>query len=668
MSMINFKKIIKSLTFSLIAVPCLFSCNNKEPIYDDFEDSYIDKLPSNTEDGLTFHAFNWTFKQIKENLSAIANSGFKSVLTMPVQEPKNGGSSWWSFYEPLSFSIAKNSSLGSKEDLKDLCDEAEKYNISILVDIVANHMANITDDDLESDGTPKVSTNVEEYEPIIYQNRNSDVDGIHGVTFHHNKNATGSGQETQYYQYGQLPDLNTANPYVQERVLSLLKECIDTGVDGFRFDTAKHIETEDDPQYPSDFWANTLDVAKTYYTERTGKKLYAYGEVLNSPLNRSIDVYTKRMLVTDDGYVDQFIASTLNGKTDKILSATYKTDDPKKEIAWVESHDEYTSSSSHLSEARIIKSWGVLASRKDLGGLYLGRPNSDLTVGVVGSYTFENENIACANRFHNRFVGAEENLSAKDSIFVNERTSSTDQGAFVLNVGKIDTNSEVEVEFQKLENGNYYDTLTGNKVVITNGKGKVKFSSSGVAFLVRSNKKAHPRLTISERSGSFADDKKIKVTISNYEEAYYTYNDEETKYDLKDSAYISLKDHVLKDNSVTINIFVKNGEFTIQKSFIYNKITLIDGYFNVVNLNKKYLIDYEIYMWSWSPSIWSKNYTLQDDRLLIDVTGMTGFLLGLFTKGYTIAETGKWDSNVIKQTVDIKGETLTQGFFDASDF
>lgn len=71
---------------------------------------------------------------------------------------------------------------------------------------------------------------------------------------------------------------------------------------------------------------------KTYYTEKTGKKLYAYGEVLNSPLNRSIDVYTKRMLITDDGYVDQFLASTVAGNVDKILNATYKVDDPKKKL------------------------------------------------------------------------------------------------------------------------------------------------------------------------------------------------------------------------------------------------------------------------------------------------------------------------------------------------
>ena len=231
------KKILLGLSFGLLigAVSC------GEPVYDDFEDSYVEKLPAKSSDGTTFHAFCWTFNQIKENLPYLADSGFKNVLTMPVQQPKNGGSSWWSYYQPLSFSIADNSAIGTKEELKSLCEEAEKYDISILVDVVANHLANINDDELEADGTPKVAPSVESYEPVLYRNRNENVDGVNGITFHHNPHATGSGAETQVYPYGNLPDLNTENPYVQERVLSLLKECIDVGVDGFRCDAAKHI-------------------------------------------------------------------------------------------------------------------------------------------------------------------------------------------------------------------------------------------------------------------------------------------------------------------------------------------------------------------------------------------------------------------------------------------
>jgi len=415
------KKLVLALTFGL-----LFSttgCNNSTPVYEDFEDSYTDALPSNSEDGTTLHAFCWTFNQIKENLPNIANAGFKNILTMPVQQPKGGGASWWAYYQPISFTIADNSALGTKDDLKSLCEEADKYNISILVDVVANHMANISDDELEDDKTPKVSPSVESYEPILYRNRNENVDGEHGVTFHHNPNANGSGAETQVYQYGALPDLNTGNEYVQQRVYSLLKECIDVGVDGFRFDAAKHIETSEDPEYASDFWENTLDKAKVYYNEKTNKNLYAYGEMLGSPLNRSVDLYTKHMRVTEDGYTSQFKGSTATHNASQVLNASLTKAKANESIAWVESHDEYTSTNTHIGNSKVAKFWGVIASRKDLGGLYLARPNSESQVGIIGDYQFESEYTACANRFHNRFVGASEYPSADGAIYVNENTS-----------------------------------------------------------------------------------------------------------------------------------------------------------------------------------------------------------------------------------------------------
>ncbi|MBR2577364.1 MAG: hypothetical protein IKE38_00375, partial [Erysipelotrichaceae bacterium] len=255
-----------------------FSCDKKkEAAYEDFEDTYVDSLPEDAQDGLTLHAFNWTYEQIRTHLKDIAEAGFKNILLMPVQQPKSNGSAWWAFYQPLSFSIGDKSPLGSKEELERLCTEAESYGICILADLVVNHMANDGDKAIEADGTPTVCPDVREYEQVLYDNRNEDLDG-NGVTFHHNVKAGGTGSETQVYQWGNLPDLDTSNQYVQDRVLSLMKECIDAGIDGFRFDAAKHVETEQDKDYPSDFWSDTLDVAREYYREKTGKELYAYGE------------------------------------------------------------------------------------------------------------------------------------------------------------------------------------------------------------------------------------------------------------------------------------------------------------------------------------------------------------------------------------------------------
>ena len=87
----------------------------------------------------------------------------------------------------------------------------------------------------------------------------------------------------------------------QGYIINLLKECIDCGVDGFRFDAAKHIETEDDGEYASDYWKNVTTSASSYYTQKTGDDLYIYGEILNNcGADRSYSSYTKYINVTDN--------------------------------------------------------------------------------------------------------------------------------------------------------------------------------------------------------------------------------------------------------------------------------------------------------------------------------------------------------------------------------
>ncbi|MBR0416615.1 MAG: hypothetical protein IJI56_02270 [Firmicutes bacterium] len=661
------KYICLLLAAAMVFIFAACGSGKKLPEFDDFPDSYKDALPENAEDGLTLHAFNWTYREITANLENIANAGFKNVLTMPVQEPKSGGSQWWAFYQPLSFSIGNNSALGTKADLEELCSEAEKYGICILADIVANHLATTDDEGKEEDGTPTVSPAVAEYEPLIYRNRNEDVDGI-GLTFHHNKNAGGSGSETQVYAYGNLPDHNTSNPYVQQRMLSLLKECVDAGVDGFRFDAAKHVETSSDPDYPSDFWENTLEKAKEYYREKTGKELYVYGEILGSPSGRSLSSYTKYMRVTDDGFAAQFKSVFSSKDPAKILNAVLKTDDPKQLIAWVESHDEYVTSNTHYSDIRVGKYWSVIAAKKGLGGLFLARPTDELTVGQIGSYAFEKEYVAVSNRFHNRFFDADSYESADGVCYINEKIKEGDQGALILNVGDIDPEAVVEVPVPHLEDGNYYDALTGYKAVVYEGKAYVKFDTSGIAILTRS-KDIHPQLEISERDCSFTGDLELTLTVINSEESYYYFNgDKGSTYAIDGTKTVSLKDHV-KDGKVDLTVHLKTGVNVFEQTFTYKQVQLIPGAFNVINIPEKYFSgDYELYIWSWNPGKWSKNYEIKDGVLLVDTKGMEGFLIGVFEKGYEIKNPGAWDSGVIKQSPDFKGEILKEGFFDLSGF
>ena len=73
-------------------------------------------------------------------------------------------------------------------------------------------------------------------------------------------------------------------------------------------------------------------------------------------------------------------------------------------------------------------------------------------------------------------------------------------------------------------------------------------------------------------------------------------------------------------------------------------------------------------IWSWSPGRWSKDYTVENGVMLVDTAGMTGFLIGVFEKGYVISDVNNWDSNVLKQSSDVKGEVLAAGFVDMTGF
>lgn len=628
-------------------------------------DGYVDKLPEATSDGAIFHAFCWTYKDIIKNLPAIYDAGFKSIQVSPVQQPKNGGSSWWSYYQPVSFAIAVSSGLGSKEDLINLCDEADKLGISIIADIVFNHLGNISDDDLEPDGTPMVSPDVANYEPYIYEHRNDADD----PTFHHNKKASGSGAITQYYAYGALPDLNTANKHVQERCLSLLKECIDVGIDGFRFDAAKHIETPEDPQYASDFWPSTLGVAKEYYKEKYGKELFAYGEILGQPDGgRNISYYTKYMNVTDDTFIANIHSGIMSKKVDKILEASYgKKADPSMLITWAESHDTYTSSSSHTGQKKIDREWAIINSRKGSRGLYLARPDDSLTVGVVGDYSFENENIAAINRFHNRFANAEEYISSYDNVYINERVDSNGNiGAVIVELSQ---REQITVELSKIATGVYYDQISGNTVVVRDGKATLTPSDSGVVVLTMSKNLARPTVSPSSHGESFVGNLTVTVTATNFSNAFYTINGGDKVVISENETKIKLGDVVDENNNIVLRIFVENEQFIVERFYNFSTVQLIDGYFNVININPTYFTDYELYMWSWNPSTWSKNYKVQDGVLLVKIEGFdTGFLLALFEKGYEVENVHAWDSNAIKQTADIKGNILKAGFYDASTF
>lgn len=98
-------------------------------------------LPSEIQKGNILHCFNWPASAVKAELPSIAAAGFGSVQLSPLQRPdvKASGTSWHDLYRPYDLAF-KASGFCSEQDLKDLCAEAAKYGIKVIVDVVANHV------------------------------------------------------------------------------------------------------------------------------------------------------------------------------------------------------------------------------------------------------------------------------------------------------------------------------------------------------------------------------------------------------------------------------------------------------------------------------------------------------------------------------------------------
>ena len=119
---------------------------------------------------------------------------------------------------------------------------------------------------------------------------------------------------------------------------------------------------------------------------------------------------------------------------------------------------------------------------------------------------------------------------------------------------------------------------------------------------------------------------------------------------------------------VQVKIHAENAYYTVEETYSYRVFNLIDGYFNVVNLNPKLYTDYDLWIWSWNVGAnghYHQNYTFQEGNLLIDTTNYAGFVIVIYEKGHEIPNMNKWDNSCVTQSVDISGKLLRKGYFDA---
>ena len=549
-------------------------------------------------DGVMLHAFNWSYNTIKENLPAIAAAGYTTVQTSPVQQPKDYSTSgdvtgqWWKLYQPISFHIAEQSWLGTKDDLKSLCDEADKYGIKIICDIVSNHIANA--DETRPDS---VSNQVKKYEPDFYKKRRTYTRTYKGDANDSSVQAVVQGHVSK------CPDLVTNDTAVQTYIINLLKECIDCGVDGFRFDAAKHIETEDDGEYASDYWKNITTSASSYYTQKTGDDLYIYGEILNNcGADRSYSSYTKYINVTDNRTGDAVLYNVTRGKASTATNATYKSGvAASNAVLWAESHDTYEGSSgssgfsntADVSDENVVKAWAIVASRKDSTALFFARPGTALMGGVSTDTTYKSTAVSEINKFHNLFVGQSEKLgSSGDIAYVARGTS-----GIVLSNCK-GTNASVSISGTGLADGKYTDTVSGAEFTVANGVLTGSIGKTGVAVVY--NGTTTPKAINSVESGSFrGDTMTLTLTLENATSGTYCLDDS-TPVKFTGTTSIRIGSDYKPGETINLTVTATDGVKTSSMAYKYTKSTAQESgvyvFFNPAT-QKGWSAPYQVYIY-----------------------------------------------------------------------
>ena len=407
-------------------------------------------LKDNIQGGVILHCFDWTAAQIEAEIPSIAQAGFTAVQLSPVHQ-KEGASSWYMAYQPYDYHIGN--SIATTESLSSLCKIAHEYGVKVIVDVVANHTnGNLT---YVADRLKNTSLYHDYTGGIDYGNRWQVTHGKIGMW-----------------------DLKTEDSNVQSIIKAYVAELKACGVDGIRWDAAKHIGL---PSEGDSFWANVPD-----------KSMYNYGEILDSPYTGDdgtlLKEYAKYICFTDNGYGDGLAYSFNSGNVpSSIGNFNQKGVDDSRLVYWGESHDTYSNdggSSKYISQNNIDKAYAIAAGNNKATALYFSRPSatnsSSIKMGTKGSTHYTSPEVAEVNHMHNLCAGEGNYYVHQNGIAAQLRKTGA---IFVLGSGQSGTVNIPNGSSSWLASGTYTDKVGGGTFTVTSSTITGQISKSGIAVI-----------------------------------------------------------------------------------------------------------------------------------------------------------------------------------------
>lgn len=229
----------------------------------------------------------------------------------PVQGPPGQESAGYHGYWITDFTRV-DPHFGTNADFKALVDAAHERGMKVYMDIVANHTADVIQyrdcpgdcayrgtadypfsraggvngapinpgflgDNVQTDENFARLTDMNfAYQPFVPKNeeRAKTPDWLNDIRYYHNRgNSNWKGESVVYGDFVGLDDIATENPRVARGLIEVFGKWIDDfGVDGFRIDTSKHVNSE--------FWQAFIPAMQARAKARGIPNFHMFGEVM----------------------------------------------------------------------------------------------------------------------------------------------------------------------------------------------------------------------------------------------------------------------------------------------------------------------------------------------------------------------------------------------------
>lgn len=241
--------------------------------------------------------------------------------------------------------------LGTNAELEALIAEAHAKGIKIYFDIITNHTADVIDYEeqqysyIDTETSPYTDAAGAEFDPADYAGTGDfpeldaatsfpytptiapeDADlkvpaWLNDPTLYHNRgDSTWSGESVTYGDFVGLDDLMTEHPTVVDGFIDVYQAWIDLGIDGFRIDTAKHVNFE--------FWEEWSSEVLAYAHTQGKPDFFMFGEVYDAdPVKLSPYVRKSDMNSVLDFTFQSQAVSYASGNSAKNLQSLFAGDD-----------------------------------------------------------------------------------------------------------------------------------------------------------------------------------------------------------------------------------------------------------------------------------------------------------------------------------------------------